>query len=547
LRRLLAEERESARRRRSSSNPPASETQGTAQAALEAGGVARLRVLASAMLLLIQVGMVAVALLDAEPAMKHLAWGALVVMLALFVFTWLRLEQTHRVDGKELRRVAIPLSAAVVVANYAFGLVSTFSGAVTLGLMLFASSASRRNARLSFSIIAGGFVLAALFARSDLSAYRPLTHTRFSTPWQWDAGVVSVLCMYFAAYAAGRMLRREMARVVEQFERAVREASYRDALFREARDALKQAAGIGGPGRFSDQEIDGYRLGEVIGRGGMGEVYAARREGDGSDAALKLLRLDCLGDRTALSRFAREASIACSISSPHVVHVLGVSGPDALFPYIAMERLSGDDLGGYLRDRGRLPIEEVCDMVRQVAAGLEAAHAGKVVHRDLKPSNIFRALVDDGLEPVWKVLDFGVSKLSGGRDATLTAHELIGTPQYMAPEQARGERDLDARTDIYGLAALAYRALTGEPPFVGELPSLLSQIAEQMPAAPSSRADLPRDVDLVLAIGMAKKKEERFDTASSFALALTQAARSELDEASRSRAAALLGSRPYLG
>jgi len=504
-----------------------------------------LRVLAAAMLLLIQVGMVSVALLNADRFMKQLAWGALAVLLGLFIFSWLRLEQTHVVNRREVRRVSIPLSAAVVVANYAFGLQSTFSAAVTLGLMLYASSTARKNAQLAFAIIVAGYVISAMIARYDLSAYHPITPTHFSTSWQWDAGVVTVLCLYFAAYFAGRMMRRETARVVESFERAVREASYRDALFREARDALKQVAGIGGPGRFTDQELDGYQLGKVIGRGGMGEVYAATLRKDGSDAAVKLLRLDFLSDRTALSRFEREAAIACSISSPHVVRVLSVSGPEALFPYIAMERLIGTDLGSYLREQGRLACDEVCDLVRQVAAGLEAAHAGNVVHRDLKPSNIFRTQMEDGLEPVWKILDFGVSKLSGGLDVTLTANELVGTPQYMAPEQARGERELDGRTDVYGLAAIAYRSLTGEPPFAGQLPSLLSNILEKMPAAPSSRATLSHDIDLVLALGLAKRREERFATPSAFARALTQAARGELDAAERGRATQLLAAQPY--
>jgi serine/threonine protein kinase len=207
--------------------------------------------------------------------------------------------------------------------------------------------------------------------------------------------------------------------------------------------------------------------------------------------------------------------------------------------------LFGVDLGSYLRERGRLPVDEVCDLVRQVAAGLEAAHAQRVVHRDLKPSNVFRTVVEEALEPVWKVLDFGVSKLSGGLDLTLTANELIGTPQYMAPEQARGERELDQRTDIYGLSAIAYRALTGEPPFTGELPSILHHILEQMPAAPSTRAELPGDIDLVFALGLAKRREDRFATAGALAVALSQAARGELDDNLRARAKTLLHDLPY--
>lgn len=528
-----------------SSTPPSSDTEVTAHAALEAGGAARLRVLAAAMLLLIQVGMIAVALFDAPQWIKQVAWGSLVVMLGLFILSWLRLERRHTVDMAEVGRVAFPLCVAVVVGNFAFGLSSTFCAAVTLGLLLFTSSASRRNARLAFLTIAVGYVLAALLVRLELFHYQPIVPVTFSAPWQRDASIVVVLCLYFAAYFSGRMMRREMTRVVQQFERAVREASYRDALFREARDALKQAAGLGGPGRFTDQELDGFRLSAVIGRGGMGEVYAAVRRSDGMEAAVKLLRLDLLSERTALARFEREASIAASVSSPHVVRVLSVSGPDAVFPYIAMERLHGVDLGGLLRERGRLPVDEVCDLVRQVASGLEAAHERSIVHRDLKPTNIFRAQLDGSIEPIWKVLDFGVSKLSGGFDETLTANELIGTPQYMSPEQARGERELDRRTDLYALAAITYRALTGEPPFTGEFPRLLHIILEHMPAAPSALADLETDLDLVLAIGLAKTREDRFESASEFALALTRAARGEIDDALRARARSLLQRHPY--
>jgi tRNA A-37 threonylcarbamoyl transferase component Bud32 len=517
----------------------------TAHAALEAGGVARLRVLAAAMLLLIQVGMVAVALFDAERGIKQLAWSALVVMLGLFMYSWLRLEQRQFVDTKEVRRISVPMSLAVVAANYSFGLVSTFCAAVTLGLLLFTSSSSRRNARNAFSLIVAGYCVCWLLVRFGGYAYRPITPISFAKPWQWDASCVTVLCLYFSAYFSGRMMRREMARVVEQFERAVREVSYRDALFREAREAFKQAAGLGAPGRFTDQELDGYKLGEVIGRGGMGEVYAAKKRDDNVPVAVKLLRLDFLGEKTAVARFEREAAIAGSISSPHVVRVLAISGADAVLPYIAMELLSGTDLGTYLRERGRLPLDEVCDMVRQVAAGLEAAHERNVVHRDLKPSNVFRTLIEDSIEPVWKVLDFGVSKLSGGLDVTLTANELIGTPQYMAPEQARGERDLDGRTDIYGLCAITYRALTGEPPFTGELPSILQYILEKMPHAPSTRAELPHDVDLVIALGLAKRREDRFATASAYSHALTQAARGELEESVRARARSVLSVQPY--
>jgi serine/threonine-protein kinase len=339
------------------------------------------------------------------------------------------------------------------------------------------------------------------------------------------------------------MIRREQALGVENFERAVREASMRDALLREARDALKNAAGLGAPGRFTDQELDGFKLGPVIGRGGMGEVYAAKRLEDGRDAALKLLRMDALVERSALSRFEREARIVASIKSPNVVQVLAVSHADSVLPYIAMERLNGVDLASYLRDCGRISLLEIIDMVSQVAVGLSAAHAANVVHRDLKPNNLFRSGGSDA--PLWKILDFGVSKWMDSADATLTAAELVGTPQYMAPEQARGERDLDQCADIYALAAITYRALTGEAPFSGRMPAILKCILEEMPRAPSSFLDLPRHIDYVLAIGLAKDRTQRFQSAFEFAAAFTMATGNNLSAGLTKRAKDLLTVLPY--
>jgi serine/threonine-protein kinase len=228
------------------------------------------------------------------------------------------------------------------------------------------------------------------------------------------------------------------------------------------------------------------------------------------------------------------------------VRVLEVSGPDSVCPFIAMELLSGVDLGTQLRERPRLSLEDVADMVEQISAGLEVAHAAGVVHRDLKPQNVFRAGGAHGLV-TWKILDFGVSKLLDSGEASLTAAEIIGTPQYMAPEQARGERDVDARADIYALSAMAYRALTGEAPFRGDLHAILRAILEEMPEAPSARARLPEDIDLVLAIGLAKKREERFQSASELAKAFEDATRGRLSPDLRTRARMLLAAQPYRG
>jgi serine/threonine-protein kinase len=252
--------------------------------------------------------------------------------------------------------------------------------------------------------------------------------------------------------------------------------------------------------------------------------------------------MDALVDRSALSRFEREARIVGSIRSPNVVEVLGVSHADSVLPYIAMERLKGVDLASFLRERGRMSLVEALDMVSQVAAGLSAAHAANVVHRDLKPNNLFRS----GSEPaLWKILDFGVSKWMDSAEATLTAAELVGTPQYMAPEQVRGQRDLDQTADIYALAAIAYRALTGEAPFTGRMPGILQAISNDMPQAPSARRELPQHIDYVLALGLAKDRTQRFQSAFEFAAAFALAAGNNLSASLVKRAKDVLTVHPY--
>jgi serine/threonine-protein kinase len=212
-----------------------------------------------------------------------------------------------------------------------------------------------------------------------------------------------------------------------------------------------------------------------------------------------------------------------------------------------MELLLGQDLSAMLRQKERLDPAGVVEVVTQVARGLEVAHEAGVVHRDLKPHNIFCAEQGEGKRPVWKILDFGVSKLRD-QGATLTNAAVIGTPGYMAPEQAEG-RDVDHRADLFSLGAVAYRALTGRPPFGGgDLPRVLFEIAYKNPVRPSEiTPSLPEDVDLVLAIALAKRPEDRFDSALDLAAALRAACAGALDPALRTRATTQLASMPWGG
>jgi serine/threonine-protein kinase len=278
----------------------------------------------------------------------------------------------------------------------------------------------------------------------------------------------------------------------------------------------------------------------------MGEVYDAVHVADGRRAAVKLLQADMLRHADSIRRFLREAQIAASLSSHHVVAVYEIGGIEAATPFIAMERLEGYDLAEHLRQNERLPLRAVAKMAREVARGLEAAHEAGIVHRDLKPANLFHAKREDD-KLAWKILDFGVSKLVGTLQGTLTKENaLVGTPEYMAPEQPMGGA-ITRRTDVYALGVICYRALTGRPAFTGEgLMDTVYAVVNRMPPRPTEVVpSLPEAVDSVLAVAMAKAPEDRFAEAGELAEALYAAYRGSLDDALRRRAEAVAEKCPW--
>jgi serine/threonine-protein kinase len=284
-----------------------------------------------------------------------------------------------------------------------------------------------------------------------------------------------------------------------------------------------------------------FRLGEVLGRGGMGEVYSAAALTSGKPAAVKLLHGKALADGKVVQRFLREAEIAMQLRAASLVEIYELGETEGGVPYLAMELLSGKDLGWLLRRQRQLPIEDVVAMAKALAGGLAVAHQAGVVHRDLKPANLF--CLDGGAG--WKILDFGVAKIRGST-GTLTQHAIIGTPNYMSPEQAQG-RDVDARSDLFSLAAVIYRALTGRPAFSApDTPQVLFDIVYRNPIKPSSvMPTLPPEVDLVLALALAKNRSDRFSSAEELAEALSSAASGELSPSLRRSATALLRRLPW--
>jgi hypothetical protein len=259
---------------------------------------------------------------------------------------------------------------------------------------------------------------------------------------------------YFVAYRAGNAVDTRFADAYRRADTARHEALRRRAMLRETRADIDEALRRIGGGLFTGTTVGGYAVGRLIGRGGMGEVYEAT-DGRGARVALKLLRGERAGDPSSLARFAGEADVLGRVESPFLARVLSVGSAGEL-PFIAMTFVEGRSLAALLRERERLSVAGVASLVRDVARGLHEVHAAGFVHLDVKPSNI---LLTEELEmgSRWCLVDFGIA-----RGALEAGTSVAGTPQYMAPEQARGEA-VDARADLYSLCLVVTRALLGRP------------------------------------------------------------------------------------
>ena len=207
-----------------------------------------------------------------------------------------------------------------------------------------------------------------------------------------------------------------------------------------------------------------YRLERPLGAGGMGAVWVARHTLLDVEIALKVMGPQVADVPEARSRFVREAKAVAQLKSPYIVQVHDFGGIDDT-PYLAMELLSGEDLGSVIAHEHRLSLARTVEIAASIAKALRVAHEARIVHRDLKPTNIFLANV--GGEQVVKVLDFGIAKVLAGADAgTTTSGAIIGSPAYMSPEQARGGA-LDERSDLWSLGAVVFEMLTGQQAFGG--------------------------------------------------------------------------------
>src|SRR4051794_27749075 len=257
-----------------------------------------------------------------------------------------------------------------------------------------------------------------------------------------------------------------------------------------------------------------YELGELVGYGGMAEVHRGRDSRLNREVAIKLLRADLARDPAFLNRFRREAHSAAGLNHPSIVSVYDTgedTGPDGTTqPFIVMEFVEGRTLRDIVKSEGRLPVRRAMEIVADVCAALDFSHRNGIIHRDIKPANIM--ITPAGAV---KVMDFGIARAVADNSATVTqTANVIGTAQYLSPEQARGET-VDARSDVYSTGCLLYELVTGNPPFQGDSPVAVAyQHVRENPVLPSARTvELPRAVDSIVMKSLAKNTMNRYQTA----------------------------------
>ena len=503
--------------------------------------VKRARVFFRALTVVLGVLGIALLFLPGPPWLRGVTAALVVVLLVLCGLTILALRQARRYTPKLVTAVGTVCAVGGVLIIYYLGLFSAAASILTVGIYFFGLSSSKLAARTVYGCTAISYlILTAAIAAGvvpDESLF-PSDHVRPISRWYRVAMMQVVFALTFFLARSGQ---RSTEHAIDRVRQAWRQLKQRDAQLAEARNELDWALRTG-EGQMTGQTIRDYRIEVMLGRGGMGEVYSAEHLPSGKKVALKVLHANMVENDEYVQRFMQEAQAAAAVPSEHVAEVYELGTTPLGVPFISMELLDGHDLAWHLRktEHGRLPLETVVTMVEHAAQALAAVREAGVVHRDLKPANLFLV---DSLPQKWKVLDFGLSKIQGG--AALTREVAMGTPQYMPPEQAQGLH-VDHRADLYALAALAYRTLTGQPPFVGEeIGPLLLDVLYTQPQQPGAFVRLPVEVELVLAIALAKKPDDRFACVEDFADALRYAATGDLDAETRAYGWGLVKQYPW--
>ena len=302
--------------------------------------------------------------------------------------------------------------------------------------------------------------------------------------------------------------------------------------------SVSYVAGVLAPGTT----VAGYKVEALIGRGGMGAVYRAEEEGLGRKVALKVIAPELAQDERFRERFLRESRIAASLDHPHVIPIYQAGDEDGLL-FLAMRYVEGYDLAKLVAEEGALEPKRALDLLSQVAEALDAAHEKGLVHRDVKPSNVLIAEAA-GREHCY-LGDFGLTKRTGSLSGVSVAGEIVGTLEYVAPEQITGD-PLDERSDVYSLGCVLYECLTGQSPFprATDVALLWAHVHEEPTPPSKARPELPKELDTVLARALAKEPGRRYRSAGELiaatrsALRLVDAARLSTRDARATRVGA---------
>ncbi|MDF2693572.1 MAG: serine/threonine protein kinase [Labilithrix sp.] len=274
-----------------------------------------------------------------------------------------------------------------------------------------------------------------------------------------------------------------------------------------------------------------YQLVRMIGRGGMGSVWEARHASLGTPSAIKFIESEYADSQEARSRFDKEAKAAATIQSKHAIQIYDHGVTDDGKPYIVMELLQGEPLDKRIDRLNRMSLQDTARVLQQVCRGLARAHERGIIHRDLKPENIFIVRNPDDDDEVAKVLDFGIAKMSNspgnsGMTSSTKTGAVLGTPFYMSPEQARGLRNVDHRTDVWSLGVIAFKCITGKLPFDGEsVGDLLVKICTAPVPVPSQVVPgIPPNFDAWFMRALEREPDRRFANVSELSDALCFAA-----------------------
>jgi hypothetical protein len=480
-----------------------------------------------------------------DPLLYRLTTASLVSFMIAGGFVWWSVRRARAPASHAIRVFGAVSVVACFVLSAFLGVLSPAGTVIVVGISFFALGDRLRAFRIQFFIALVAYLTYGMLVSLGYVADRSLLPIT-GLPVAARVGlVVLTASLFVVASLQARTSRVAMESALEEVQRVTLEMRQRESQLAEARHHLDVAFGAWRDrGRYTGMWAGRFVLDEIVGRGAIGEVYAAADPRTGELAAVKLMRADVAGDARLVQRFLREARIAATLRSPYLVALRDAGQMDDGSPFIAMELLHGSDLGARLRREDRLAIDDVLGMAHDIGAALDVAHRAGVIHRDLKPQNVFHTRGADGSAGCWKVLDFGVCALRSS-NGTLTNRDMIGTPHYMSPEQVLGYRS-DHRADVFAMGVLLYRVLTGQLPFSGDAATALYAVVYESPPRPSLIA--PRvslDVERVLALALAKSADHRIASATELADALRRAVAGALPRELRQRADALVVAAPW--